>query len=100
MDIQENVAYTVLITGATLDQISTRIGLRFRDVYEVNPFARWLQSRGLWSVFDASFLLLLILQLYVILRVTKAREFNVLLLIPLIVGFVRLIIGVWNLQLL
>lgn len=99
MEVQENVAYIVLIIGSTLDQISTRIGLTYPYIYEVNPFTQWLQAKGLWLVFDTFILILLISPLSIILKENKAKELQVLLFIPMIIGFVRLIIGVSNLLL-
>lgn len=99
MEVQENVAYIVLIIGSALDQVSTRICLTYKYIYEINLFVWRLQAKGLWFVFDAFFLILLILQLSLILKENKANELQSLLLTPMIIGFIRLIIGVSNLLL-
>ncbi|KON29823.1 hypothetical protein AC482_05445 [miscellaneous Crenarchaeota group-15 archaeon DG-45] len=99
MGIREAVAYIVLIIGAGFDQLSTRIGLACPHIHEVNPFARWLQANGLWLISDASVLVLLISSVSIILKERRSNDLQVVLLVPMIVGLFRLIIGARNLLL-
>lgn len=100
MEFAEGVSYSVLAIGSVLDQVSTHIALTCPQIYEVNPFIRWLQDHDLWIPFDISVLLLLTLPLSITIQEKKSMCRRVLTLIPLIVGMVRLIVAVWNLNLL
>jgi len=99
MEIQEIVSYIVLIIGVAIDQISTRIVSAYSHIYEVNPFARWLQANGLWLISDVSICILIILPLSIILQEKTLKGRHTLILAPMVVGFLRLILGISNLLL-
>lgn len=96
MEVPVVVAYIVLIIGSALDQIITRICLAYPPLSEADLFIRWLQANGLWLVFDACSFTLLFLPLSILLKEKKAKELWTLLLIPMVVGFLRMKLGALN----
>lgn len=97
METAEGVTYSILIIGTTLDQLTTRIGLKYPHINEVNPFSRWLQANNLWLILDISILILIIFPLSIILHErSNAKNKIIVLFTPLVIGIVRIFVAAWN----
>lgn len=95
----EKVSYLVLILGTMLDQISTRYALWFPHIYETNPTTVWLMTKNLWLFFDLIIVFVSILISHFLLvkfgKIAKAG-----LSYSLVLGALRLAVGLYNLSLL
>ncbi len=101
MEIDEGVAYSVLVLGTTLDQLTTRIGLTYPHIYEGNPIARWLLVNNLWLLLDLSILILIIFPLSLILHARlHAKNRLFVLFTPMFIGICRVFTATWNVLLL
>lgn len=92
----ELASYLALITGVTLDQISTKRGIVQSNLYEGNHIARTLMEHGLWGYADILIVSLLIGVLYISYRKILDRKNDLVFLLPLISGGIRLLVGVRN----
>ena len=92
----EIIVYITAILGIVGDQMSTRLGLMFPNVFESNPFVAVLLSRGLWLPFDLLMLSVSIVLPLFLMRVTSFKGRSVILAFPLILGVIRILATVSN----
>uniref|UniRef100_A0A6M3ME09 DUF5658 domain-containing protein n=1 Tax=viral metagenome TaxID=1070528 RepID=A0A6M3ME09_9ZZZZ len=95
----EGGAYLVVVAGIVGDQLSTRLGLARPGIYETNPYAVMLMSKGLWLPVDILLLTLSIGIPAVLMRKWGFEGRWAVLSFPLVLGTLRLAAAVWNLHL-
>lgn len=94
----EKAAYCLAIAGTAGDHISTRIGQPQSHLYESNRTVVALMQRGLWLPVDLILLAIIIACPYWIMRTEYDRRW-IALLVPSLIGVIRLLITISNLQL-
>lgn len=97
---EESLSLGIFGVGVAIDHLSTSIGLMTGYLVELNPFTLHLISLRLWLLFDISILCALSWSLITIFRKWDLKEKRILLLLPIIVGVVRLGAGIHNIFLL
>lgn len=92
----DTFSYLWLVIGSVADEVTTRIGLTYPNIYEGNEFASRLMDKGLWLVFDTSIVLLSIIGVsYCYNKLDKSYR-NMILAYPIVLGTLRLIAAIWN----
>ncbi len=92
----EDLAYLTALIGTVGDHLSTRIGLLFPRIRELNPFTVYLRRNGLWLPFDV-FLLVVSLGLPALLmRKWSFRGRWAVLAFPVLFGLARLFAAIHN----
>ncbi len=92
----EDLAYLTALIGTVGDHLSTRIGLLYPRIRELNPFTVYLRQNGLWLPFDV-FLLVVSLGLPALLmRKWSFRGRWAVLAFPVIFGLARLFAAMHN----
>ena len=93
-------SFSVLTIGSALDQLTTHIILKNPETLSVNPYASWLILNNKWLSFDLTILIMLIFPLSIILYTTSdAKNKNIILFTPALIGIIRIFIAAWNLLL-
>jgi len=91
------LAYSIMVTGVLLDQVTTRYGLHI-GYYESNPIALWLMGAGLWLIIDIMLLVSIIgLTIYISEKIEPIRRF--VYFYPFFLGLIRMYAGIRNLGL-
>jgi hypothetical protein len=89
----------MLVAGTLGDHISTEIALKRPYIFEANPFALYLMTKGLWLPLDLVLLTVGIAIPYIVIRITRWSPFRMLLAYPFVHGFLRIGICIWNFSL-
>lgn len=90
-------AYLLLILGVLLDEATTYLGLS-QGLVELNPYAASLISRGLWPLIDIALIIAVILLTeYVDNWAERRLGRRVFILLPILLGGLRLMAGLHNL---
>jgi hypothetical protein len=92
----EAFAYALMIIGVIGDHISTGIGLSRDYIKESNPVALNMMNNGTWIRNDIIFIGVSILAVFVFKRAIKNRSSNMILIVPIICGLIRLGVTLWN----
>lgn len=93
----EKITYSLLIGGFSLDHITTIIGINYFQLYETNPLVNSLINAGLWSVTDFAICVMFIFLLRKL--VERDSRLQIVLLLPLFSGVLRIFVGISNLVL-
>ncbi len=88
-------SYILAIIGVTLDHFSTNLGLT-RGFSEANIFVTTLMDAGLWLFVDAFMVFAVLIVTYLIIHHTEERIRWIMIVFPLILGFCRMAIAVFN----
>jgi hypothetical protein len=91
------LAYSVMVGGVLLDQLTTRYGL-YIGYYEANPVALWLMGEGLWFTVD---IMLLVSIIGLTMYISEKLEFasKMAFFYPFLLGSLRIYAGIRNLGL-
>jgi hypothetical protein len=81
---------SLLLSGFLIDQITTRIGLTFENVYEKNTTTIALLNNNIWLPVDLSLTLLLMIIPVKINEIYQDKIVNLFYVFPLICGLIRL----------
>lgn len=95
----EKLAYCLAIVGSLGDHISTRIGVTQLHIYETNRVVVALMQRGLWLPVDLILLSIIIGAPYFVMRESTYHGTWIILLVPAIIGAIRILFTISNLQL-
>jgi len=92
----ESLAYLTALVGIVGDHLSTRIGLLYPMIRELNPFTVFLRQNGLWLLFDV---LMLGVSIGVPALLMRKWSFNgrwAVLAFPILLGLARFFAMVYN----
>ena len=92
-------AYILAVVGVTLDHFSTHLGLS-RGLSEANLYAATLIDAGLWLIVDSILIIGILSTTYVLIHHTEEKYRWLMLFFPLILGFCRMAVAIFNLNLL
>lgn len=81
---------SLLLSGFLIDQVTTRIGLTFENVYEKNTTTVALLNNNIWLPVDLSLTLLLMIIPVKINEIYQEKTVNLFYVFPLICGLIRL----------
>ena len=95
----ELASYSFLLLGISIDQFSTRLGLSRYNLVESNIFAARLMNFGVWGYYDLLVSLAFIGITYISYRKTLAMKNDLVFVLPVISGTVRLFAGLMNIVL-
>jgi len=93
------LAYIVSLIGFSIDQISTRIGLTFPNVFERNQATVQLLNSGTWLYVDFFLALFTILVSHMVISRWGFKHRKFVALFPLTFGALKLLTGLLNLNL-
>jgi hypothetical protein len=93
------LAYIVSLIGFSIDQISTRIGLTFPNVFERNQATVRLLNSGTWLYVDFFLALFTILVSHMVISNWGFKHRKFIALFPLTFGALKLLTGFLNLNL-
>ena len=92
----ESLAYLTALAGIVGDHLSTRFGLLYPMIRELNPFTVFLRQNGLWLLFDV---LMLGVSIGVPALLMRKWSFNgrwAVLAFPILLGLARFFAMVYN----
>jgi hypothetical protein len=93
------LAYLVSLIGFSIDQISTRMGLTFPNVFERNQTTVRFLNSGTWLYVDFFLALFTILVSHLVISKWGFKHRNLIALFPLTFGALKLLTGFLNLNL-
>jgi hypothetical protein len=99
LDFYVKLAYIVSLIGFSIDQISTRIGLTFPNVFERNQATVRLLNSGTWLYVDFLLALFTILVSHMVISNWGFKHRKFIALFPLTFGALKLLTGLLNLNL-
>jgi len=102
MKLVAKVVLIIFVFGCTLDQVSTRIVLTRKNVYESNPYTKALMDGGLWLIVDVALVVslsALALKASTILKRWDVAYEYIPYVTPLLVGLIRMLAGIHNILL-
>ena len=91
-------AYLLLLLGALGDWVSTTKGLS-AGLVEGNTLAASLMEGGLWIPADLMMVGVCIIVPYLVNRLVKSRAAKILYMFPLVAGFFKVAVSLWNISL-
>lgn len=91
-------AYLLLLLGALGDWVSTTKGLS-AGLVEGNTLAASLMESGLWIPADLMMVGVCIIVPYLVNRLVKSRAAKILYMFPLVAGFFKVAVSLWNISL-
>jgi len=94
----EVLSCLVLLAGAILDHVSTRIALSLPYTYETNAFVVMLISKGLWVHFECLVVAAGIAFPLLVTHLKRGSVYRAVLAFPLALGTARLVASFWNLS--
>jgi hypothetical protein len=92
----ESLAYLTALTGIVGDHLSTRFGLLFPMIHELNPFTVFLRQNGLWLLFDVLMLGVSIGVPALLMRKWSFKGRWAVLAFPILLGLARFFAMVHN----
>jgi hypothetical protein len=92
----ESLAYLTALTGIVGDHLSTRFGLLFPMIHELNPFTVFLRQNGLWVLFDVLMLGVSIGVPALLMRKWSFKGRWAVLAFPILLGLARFFAMVHN----
>jgi hypothetical protein len=92
----ELLAYSTLIIGIIGDHLSTSIALGIGNVREANPMASGLMQQNLWIQTDLVLIIISIAATFTTLRIVKNPMARATLILPIMVGLLRLVVKFFN----
>ena len=95
----EIFAYSTLILGILGDHLSTSIALSKENIIEANPMALSLMQQNLWIQTDIILIIVSIAATFTSLRIIKNPMARATLILPIVVGLLRLAVTFWNVSL-
>ena len=95
----EAFAYSTLIIGILGDHLSTSIALSRGYVMEANPMALGLMQQNLCVLTDILLIIVSIAATFISLRIMKNPMARATLILPIVVGLLRLAVTFWNVSL-
>ena len=98
LDKTEITAYSLLLVGVGIDQLSTRLGISRYNLIESNALARTFMDFGIWGYMDLLVCLTLIGITYFSYRKIIDMKSNLVFLFPMISGIFRIIAGLMNIS--
>lgn len=93
----EIISYIILIVGVMLDHGTTMYALTQPNIVELNPFVVSLMDDEIWLFWDIVVVIVGILIPYFLIRIIGGWEGYVILLFPVVHGFLRICCGIHNL---
>lgn len=81
------------------DQITTRFGITNLNIIEINPTTLHLMDAGLWLYADIIAVFFTILVSYSIIKYWNFKHRDLIALMPLTYGVLKLVTGILNLHL-
>jgi len=97
ISITEFFSYIIMVFGVLMDHVTTYLGLK-QGMYESNVLVKYFLGCGVWILFDAMLVIGVMATSYIVARATNGERLYLVLIFPLILGFVRLAAGIWNLN--
>jgi len=92
----ESLAYLTALAGIVGDHLSTRFGLLFPMIRELNPFTLHLRQNGLWLLFDVLMLGVSIGVPALLMRKWSFKGRWAVLAFPILLGLARFFAMVYN----
>jgi hypothetical protein len=92
----ESLAYLTALAGIVGDHLSTRFGLLFPMIRELNPFTVFLRQNGLWLLFDVLMLGVSIGVPALLMRKWSFKGRWAVLAFPFLLGLARFFAMVYN----
>jgi len=93
----KNVVFSIYSVGVMLDHLTTNIGMSVFRFKESNIFTCYLIEKGLWVYVDVILFISFICIISLFSDKLTAKSNKVVLIFPLVSGFLRMMAGMWNL---
>lgn len=96
----EKFAYSFMVVGVCLDQLSTRVTMTHPLIFETNENVLMMMGNGIWLISDIALMVGIISVSYLFIRymVDKIpqKRYGALISPAFVFGFVRLLAAIWN----
>ena len=89
-------SYVLLVAGVIGDHLSTDMGLRRNGIYEANPVVLILLQNNMWLALDLILILFIVSSTHLLVRKIRLPFTNCFVVIPSIVGILRLTVALSN----
>lgn len=96
----KNIVFIIYSVGVILDHLTTNIGVNVFGLKETNILTFFLIENGLWVYVDILLFISVISIISLLWDRLTTRSNNFILVFPLLSGFVRMIVGMWNMVIL
>jgi len=92
----ENIVFSIYGVGVILDHLTTNIGMSVFRFKESNIFTCYLIENGLWVYVDIILFISFICIISLFSDKLTAKNNKMVLIFPLVSGFLRMMAGMWN----